>query len=177
MPVHDAIAQEILDLTDDPTVHGAVKRVQESTRARVETYYQSMADAGQSAVKATEDTKVADDDRSPILVGDVVREFSRLGLFKEDELRNEAGRLRAQLITGHIVTKKQLRGMIDDSSSRELLKTIYIEELKRDKKNPLDPMAIAAWIPPLFIHGHDQGVKNWIIGQIRQSREYREKHT
>jgi hypothetical protein len=117
-------------------------------------------------------------DKSPIKVGDIVREFSKIqGLDREDIVR-VAATLRSQLNNSHIVTNWQLSELVSDSQALEAVRKIYVSELGRPAERPLDPMAVAAWVPPLYLHGCDPGVLEWIRTSVRSSSEYknRQKH-
>jgi hypothetical protein len=87
-----------------------------------------------------------------------------------------AGEAAYQLARVGIRTKEQLDALV---SSSELLKWIadtYVTELKRPVEDPLDATAVAFWGGLLLTRGFKAEVKQYIISQLRQSREYAAKH-
>ena len=82
----------------------------------------------------------------------------------------------AYLLRNGVITVDQLESLVSSGEMLEELRRIYIEELKRNKDAPLDPVAVATWGAALFVHGVTPEVTMAVRQEIRRSPEYRQKH-
>ncbi len=82
----------------------------------------------------------------------------------------------AHLLRNGVITVDQLESLVSSEEVLDKLRQIYIEELKRNKDAPLDPVAVATWGATLFVYGVTPEVERAVRQGIRRSPEYREKH-
>ena len=69
-----------------------------------------------------------------------------------------------------------MAAFVESSAIFEFLSQIYIDELRRPVEMPLDPVAVGTWGAFLFVNGLREDNKELVIGQIRQTPEYRSVH-
>lgn len=82
----------------------------------------------------------------------------------------------AALLRNGVITVDQLESLVSSREVLEELRRIYIEELKRNKDAPLDPVAVATWGAALFVYGVTPEATMAVRQEIRRSPEYRQKH-
>jgi hypothetical protein len=112
----------------------------------------------------------------PLTVEDVVALLKDVPGMDLDKLKKEAKKAHAYFLRNGITTRERIRDLVAASAVIEALTLIYIRELKRPERTPLDPVAIATWGTSLFVFGVEEPVIQGIVQQIRGSEEYAEKH-
>ncbi|MDB6122910.1 MAG: hypothetical protein JWQ71_1903 [Pedosphaera sp.] len=112
-----------------------------------------------------------------ITEGDIVDAFSKIKGLKRDEVEANATKCKAYLYRSGIRTKTQLHRFAESQPIFDWLRKAYVDELSRNPEFPLDPIAVSAWGGALFMLGMQDQVKTHVLGQMRASPEYIEKHS
>jgi DNA-directed RNA polymerase subunit H (RpoH/RPB5) len=113
-----------------------------------------------------------------ILSQEEVREaLKKVQYLNADEVDREYISAHVEFIRRGIVTKQQLDQLISSEIILSTLKQIYIEELGRSLKHPLDPMAVAVYGPILYGRALDQSTVDFIRHDVRNSPEYKKRRT
>jgi hypothetical protein len=82
----------------------------------------------------------------------------------------------AHLLRNGVITVDQLESLVSSEEVLTKLREIYIEELKRNREAPLDPVAVTTWGATLFVYGVTPEVERAVRQGIRRSPEYKQKH-
>lgn len=111
-----------------------------------------------------------------ITEADVETILGKIPDLKPEEIAKYRRTCHAHLLRNGIITVDQLESLVSSEEVLEELRRIYIEELKRNKDAPLDPVAVATWGTTLFVYGVTPEVVMAVRQGIRRSPEYRQKH-
>jgi hypothetical protein len=115
-------------------------------------------------------------DQTVITKEDVVKAFSAIQDFSEDDVRARLDYLHQTLLKNGVVTPNQLFQLVSSAPVLNTLRRIYIALLKRDIKKTFDPAAVAVWGAALYSYGSRPEIISEIEWRLRQSPEYREKN-
>jgi hypothetical protein len=85
--------------------------------------------------------------------------------------------IRSLLILLGVRNRQQLERFVKSKDIFDFLADVYIRELSRPEAAPLDPMGVAIWCVILFTRGLQDDIKSEIIKRIRESDEYKLKHS
>ena len=116
------------------------------------------------------------DDRAVLTPDYIVDAFRGIPDFSVDSVQQNRQALYVRLKYNHIDTCQQVLELANSEDILDVLRKLYIEELKRDGPLPLDPFAVVTWGAFLFINGLSEQTVSWVREQLRQSSEYKEKH-
>jgi|GEM_PF-3465070 len=113
-----------------------------------------------------------------ILSQEEVREaLKKVRYLKADEVDHEYIRAHVEFIQRGIVTKQQLDQLISSEPILSTLAQVYVEELGRPSKCPLDSMAVAVYGSVLYGRALDQSIVDFIRHDVRKSPEYKKLRT
>jgi len=96
--------------------------------------------------------------------------------YRLPEKDQEFGQALVYFLRNGIMTKERLEAFLAATPIFEALSSIYVKELGRDAEKSLDPLAYATWGTSIFTYGLSDEVIAWVVSQLRNSPEYRNKH-
>jgi hypothetical protein len=88
------------------------------------------------------------------------------------KIENDAALVHSWLLRNGIRTRQRLSDLVSATAVFDFLAKVYVDELRRQGKTPLDPVSVGTWGVALFVRGLREDVKDSVIRQIRQSPEY-----
>jgi hypothetical protein len=110
-----------------------------------------------------------------ITVEDVRTEFKKIPKLTPEDVDRYAPDAQVWLLRNGVRHKSVLHAFVAAKLIFEKVEEIYVEELKRPKEAPYDPVAIATWGATLFVCGLTDHNLEAVRRLVRLSPEYEQK--
>jgi len=120
---------------------------------------------------------LSDPGQTVITKQDVIDAFKTIPDFTEQDVRQYLDAIHQSLLRYGVITKTQLFQLVSSVPVLDTVRRLYVDVLHRDPKKTLDPMAVAVWGSTLFSHGLKKDLIDEIELRLRQSPEYKKKHS
>jgi hypothetical protein len=105
---------------------------------------------------------------------EIIEAFSKLPDFSREAVESMVGECEARLRQNGIKTREQLLQLTKAEDALQWVREIYQKELLRPSAFPLDPLAVATWVPQLFLSNMSSEVQSRIRNALIGCQEYQE---
>jgi hypothetical protein len=107
---------------------------------------------------------------------EMVNEFLSIPYIPKSEIESQLSSIRQYLNERNIQTRAQLHALISNTGIRNWLERLYVTELRRDEKRPLDVIAIATWLAYLSTAGFTKENQQRVLRAIQGFPEWKQKN-